>query len=48
MRVLVIGPGGGSEGSVAEPSLEEQSEEPGLRETEHLEIRSIKGLEEPK
>jgi len=48
MRVLVIGPGWDSEGSVAELSLEEQGEEPGLRETEHLEIRSIKGLEEPK
>ena len=48
MRVLVIGPGRGGEGSVAELSLEEQGEEPRLRETEDLEIRSIKGPEEPK
>ena len=37
-----MGPGGGGAGSEAELSLE-QGEEPRLRETEDLEIRSIKG-----
>ena len=38
-----MGPGGGGEESEAELSLEEQGEELRLRETEDLEIRSIKG-----
>lgn len=46
-RFLGVGSGEGSKGSEAELSLEEQDEKPSLRETEDLEIRYIKGLEEP-